>query len=157
MFSCTSTLSDHKVTQPVSYWFAYHVSCKVEYFGEVYSERFHEEVEGKTMFFHVFRSTVVPWAQPVFSCGSLWVTNTIDEIYSVTRRQFVSKRPRQSTQQNLFLQTTFLCSFTTFSSEVNGATRRTNWITTEVIICLATRRMKQTTKLLQLTVAGKLN
>ena len=39
----------------VSYSFACHVTCKVKYFGKVANV-----FEGKTMFFHMFCSTVVP-------------------------------------------------------------------------------------------------
>ena len=45
------------VTQPVSYSFACHVSCKVKYFGKVANVE--RGFRGETMFFH-FRSTVVP-------------------------------------------------------------------------------------------------
>ena len=45
------------VTQPVSYPFACHVSCKLRYFGKVANVE--RGFEGETMFFH-FRSTVVP-------------------------------------------------------------------------------------------------
>ena len=48
--------------QLVSYSFACHVTCKVKYFGKVANF-----FEGKTMFFHVFCSTVVPWTKPVVS------------------------------------------------------------------------------------------
>ena len=48
--------------QLVSYSFACHVTCKVKYFEKVANF-----FEGKTMFFHVFCSTVVPWTKPVVS------------------------------------------------------------------------------------------
>ena len=56
-------------SQLVSYSFTCHVTCKVKYFGKVANF-----FEGKTKFFHVFCSTVVPWTKPVVSavdhCGS---------------------------------------------------------------------------------------
>ena len=55
------------------------VSCKVKYFALFWegSERLSEDSwERQCSSVHVFRSTVVPGAQPVISCGSCM--NTID-------------------------------------------------------------------------------
>ena len=157
MFSCTSTLLDHTVTQPVSYWFACHVSYKVKYFGEVYSERFHEESRERQCSFMCFAAQ--SFHEPnQFSAVDRCGLRTQSMKYIVSRRDnsFQSALENQLSR-TVFCRQSSYCSFTTFSCEVNGATRRTNWITTEVIICLATTRMKQTTKLLQLTLAGTLN
>ena len=71
------------LTQPVSYSFAFRVSCKVKYFGKVANVR----IRGK---------------DNVHSCVSQPFLSLSLTSYQLLSRQLVSKRPKQSTQKNRF-------------------------------------------------------
>ena len=94
------------VTQPVSYSFACHFTCKVKYYWKIANIKM--RFRGETMFFSF--SHLCRYMSPTNYQMWIIVDHEHNRLNLVTRRQIASKRPKQSTQQNRFQQITPCCS-----------------------------------------------